>query len=98
MGGRGLAVSIHKDKAIPLAIGRADDVLSVLSHSSEDPWDCCASVLGFSVWRAFVWRRSRDADRPSVRVRIHIERRGIRSYECWAVAMDVAVRDRTDGS
>jgi len=32
---------------IPLAIGKSEGVLSVLSHAKEDPWDREASALGF---------------------------------------------------
>ena len=49
----GLDVSINRDKATPLAIGRPDGVLSVLAHSREDTWDRRASVLGFWAWRVF---------------------------------------------
>jgi hypothetical protein len=49
----GLDVSINRDKATPLAIGKPDGVLSVLPHSREDTWDRRASALGFWVWRVF---------------------------------------------
>jgi transposase len=57
----------------------------------------CTRILGLEGFRVetITW----DADGPSVRVRIHIERRGIRGYECSGCRRRTwRVRDRTDRS
>ena len=73
---------LRQENAIPRALGRLDGVLSVL-HSREDTWESqreCTRILGLASFRVETveW----EADGPTARIRVWIERRGIRGYEC----------------
>jgi len=70
--------------AIPLAPDHPGGLLSVWEHTREDPVGSraeCTKVLGLAGYRVtgMEWV---DLDEARPRLRLHLERRGVRGYEC----------------